>query len=710
MPCDPSSRGPERFTNRELSWLEFNDRVLALAENSTLPLLERLKFCAIAAGNLDEFFMVRVAGLKEQIEAGVDIRPADGLSPSEQLAAVRERVSAFAQRLETVHLDELQPALAEHGIVIANYAELGAEDQAKFSPVFEQQIFGVLTPLAVDPSHPFPYISNLSLSLAVAIRDPESNHETFARVKVPSSLPRYVTIDHTIFVPIEQVISAHLGQLFPGMEVLGAWPFRITRNADLTLNDEDAEDLLEAIEMELRRRRFGAAVRLEVDESMPPETVALLSRELDLADADVYSVRGRLDCSSYWQLASLDRPDLKDPPFSPIPPPEMRDLVESADLFDRLKAADVLVHHPYDSFNDSVTEFIRLSAADPDVVAIKLTLYRTSGDSPIIQSLIDAVGRGKQVAALVELKARFDEENNIEWARRLEEAGVHVVYGILGLKIHTKTTLVVRQERDGLRRYCHVGTGNYNPKTARIYEDIGLLTANPDVGDDLTLLFNTLTGYGRASGFENLLVAPTTLRESIEQLIERETSFGSAGRIIAKMNSLVDPDLIDSLYEASQAGVQIDLIIRGICCLRPGLPGLSENIRVRSIVGRYLEHARIYYFANGGADDGPAYYIGSADLMPRNLDRRVEALVRIDPPPLQGRLAEILNVNLDDVELSWAGRPDGGYDPPRRGGLNAHNQLEELARERGAVSPVAELDRWAGRSWLSRMGRGRLVP
>ncbi len=699
--------GYERFTNRELSWLEFNNRVLALAENPAQPLLERLKFCAIAAGNLDEFFMVRVAGLKEQIEAGITRRSADGRSPAEQLDSIRSQVAEFNGRLEAVHLDRLQPALAQQGVRVASYSELSDDERIGFTRLFDEQVFGVLTPLAVDPSHPFPYISNLSLSLAVSVRDPHSGEILFARVKVPSSLPRFLTLDDTSFVPIEQVIADHLDRLFPGMEVLGTWPFRITRNADLTLNDEDAEDLLEAIEMELRRRRFGAAVRLEVNDSMPAETVELLTRELDLDSADVFTVRGLLDCSSYWQLAGLDRPDLKDPSFTPVKPPELRDLVDPADIFDRLRRTDVLVHHPYDSFNDSVTEFIRMAAADPKVLAIKLTLYRTSGDSPIIEALIDAVGRGKQVAALVELKARFDEENNIEWARRLEEAGVHVVYGIVGLKIHTKTTLVVRQESDGLRRYCHVGTGNYNPKTARIYEDIGLLTASPEIGDDLNLLFNTLTGYGRPTGYRNLLVAPTHLREPIRELIENEAMFGTSGRIISKMNSLVDPDLIDAFYSASQAGVQIDLIIRGICCLRPGIEGLSTNIRVSSIVGRYLEHSRISYFANGGPDAGPCYYIGSADLMPRNLDRRVEAMVRVDSPGLQARLAEILSVNLDDDELAWSLRPDGGYDPPSPGGDNTHDQFEELARLRAATNPLHDFERRSGRGWRSLINRAR---
>ncbi len=699
--------GYERFTNREISWLEFNNRVLALAENPGQPLLERLKFCAIAAGNLDEFFMVRVAGLKEQIEAGFTALTADGMSPAEQLDAIRELVGVFNARLEAVHLDRLQPALAAHGITVASYSQLSDAEKIGFSHLFEERVFGVLTPLAVDPSHPFPYISNLSLSLAVGVRDPHSDEVLFARIKVPNSLPRFLTLDDASFVPIEQVIAAHLDRLFPGMEVLGSWPFRITRNADLTLNDEDAEDLLEAIEMELRRRRFGAAVRLEVDDSMPAETVELLTTELDLDAADVFTVRGLLDCASYWQLAGLDRADLKDPGFTPVKPTELRDLVEPADIFERLRRTDVLVHHPYDSFNDSVTEFIRLAAADPKVLALKLTLYRTSGDSPIIEALIDAAGRGKQVAALVELKARFDEENNIEWARRLEKAGVHVVYGIVGLKIHTKTTLVVRQESDGLRRYCHVGTGNYNPKTARIYEDIGLLTANPEIGDDLNLLFNTLTGYGRPTGYRNLLVAPTNLRGPFRELIEHEASLGSNGRIIAKMNSLVDPDLIDALYTASQAGVQIDLIIRGICCLRPGIEGLSTNIRVRSIVGRYLEHSRVFYFADGGPDGGPCYYIGSADLMPRNLDRRVEALVRVDSPTLQTRLAEILSVNLDDDELAWTLRADGGYDAPEPGGDNAHDHFEELARLRAASGPVAEFERRGGRGWRSLINRAR---
>ncbi|MDH3680523.1 MAG: polyphosphate kinase 1 [Acidimicrobiia bacterium] len=698
-PGSPESHGEARFVNRELSWLAFNDRVLALAEDASIPLLERVKFCAIYCSNLDEFFQVRVAGLKEQVAAGVVKTPPDGLSPIAQLAAVGAEVSAQAERLEHLYLDVLRPALAAEGIHLLDCEQLD-DDEAKIATAeFENRIFPVLTPLAVDHSHPFPNISSLSLSMAVLIDDPDEESLRFARLKVPPSLPRFIEVAPERFVPAEQVIVAHIDQLFPGVGVAGVWPFRVTRNADLTVDDQDADDLVEAIEVELRRRRFGRAIRLEIESTMPASARELLLRELDLDEDDVYTFDGILDLTGFWQLYDLDRSDLKVPTTPGVTPRRLRDVEDSRDFFERIARSDVLVHHPYDSFNASVTEFIRQASLDPGVLAIKLTLYRTSLDSPIIEALIRAAEEGKQVAALVELKARFDEQANIAWARRLEQAGVHVVYGLAGLKIHTKTALVVRDEPDGVRRYCHVGTGNYNSKTARLYEDFGILTADPAVGADLSQLFNFLTGYGRQVRYERLLVAPHSLRRPIEKLIDGEIDMmtraaddpaASPGRIVMKMNSLVDAKLIDRLYVASQAGVQIDLIVRGICCLRAGVPGLSDNIRVRSIVGRYLEHSRIYYFANGAGPEEPLFFIGSADLMPRNLDRRVEVMLRVDDPASQARLWEALEINLADTALAWEPDSDGNYR--RLGGtFDSHNEFEILAAARVARSEP-ELD------------------
>jgi polyphosphate kinase len=681
-----------RFLNRELSWLDFNARVLAQATDERLPLLERLKFCAIYANNLDEFFMVRVAGLREQVAAGVYKAPPDGLSPLAQLQAIRRRVQEQAHRLEQIELDQLVPALAWEGIELVASSELEPDELKRAATEFENRMFPVLTPLAVDPSHPFPYISNLSLSLAVLVEDVDTESLRFARIKVPPSLPRLVEVSDQRFVPVEQVIGLHLDQLFPGVDIVGSWAFRVTRNNDLTVDDEDADDLLEAIELELRRRRFGRAVRLEIDGAMPAECIEVLVRALDLDENDVYPYRGLLDLTAFWQLQSLDRADLKVPAQPGVVPRRLRDVEDSRDLFTRIHRAEIVVHHPYESFGASVTDFIRLAAMDPAVLAIKITLYRTSGDSPIIDALIGAAERGKQVAALVELKARFDEEANITWARRLEEAGVHVVYGLVGLKIHTKVALVVRDEPDGVRRYCHIGTGNYNPRTAQIYEDLSVFTADPDLGDDVTQLFNFLTGYGRNVRYERLLVAPQSLRHQLEQLIDAEMDAPrGTGRIVAKMNSLVDPRLIDRLYTASAAGVEIDLIVRGICCLRAGVPGLSERIRVRSLVGRYLEHSRIFYFANGGGPGIPLYFIGSADLMPRNLDRRVEILVRIDDPASQARLWEVLEVNLADTALAWELGPDDGY-ARLVGSVNAHDIFEQRALARAQRTDTAPAD------------------
>jgi polyphosphate kinase len=671
-----------RYINRELSWLDFNARVLSLAEDPDVPLLERAKFLAIFSQNLDEFFQVRVAGLKDQVAAEVVVASPDGRTPAGQLLDIRDTVDQWTARAEWVFLEQLVPALAGVGIIFSTIEELDEDDRKHLDSTFEERIFPVLTPLAVDPGHPFPYISDLSLNLAVTLRDPVTDDRRFARVKVPSLLPRFVVMpDGERFVPLEQVIAAHLDRLFPGMEIAGHQPFRVTRNADLTLEEEEADDLLEAVEMEVRRRRFGRAVRLEIDTSMSPEVCELLARELDVADEDVYQLAGPLDLGGLWGLHALDRPDLKDTPWKPVTPVRFDGVDEKVDVFAELRRGDLLVHHPYTSFAETTEEFIRQASVDPDVLAIKTTIYRTSGDSPIVRSLIRAAERGKQVAVLVELKARFDEAANIEWAKELEKAGVHVAYGIAGLKIHTKTTLVVRDEADGIRRYSHVGTGNYNPKTARLYEDLGLLSADPVLGSDLTQLFNFLTGYGRDLEFERLLVAPDHLRTGLERLIRQEMDAGpGAGRMILKMNSLSDPAMIDLLYEASEAGVDIDIIVRGICGLRPGVPGLSERVHVRSIVGRYLEHARIYYFANGFGADIPAYYIGSADFMTRNLDRRVEALVPVSGAALQEELQLVLDVNLTDDRLAWTlDRENVWHRVHGPEGVDTHLRLQEAA-------------------------------
>jgi polyphosphate kinase len=724
----PSEDGSRRYINRELSHVDYLSRVLAVAEDPTVPLLERVKFLAIFSGLLDEFFEVRVAGLKDQLAAGlVGTDPAGG-SPSDQLRAIRAETEALVERQNRALLAVIAPELAEHGIRLSSLDSLEDEERAYIEEVFEERIFPVLTPLAVDPGHPFPYISNLSLNLAVIVRDPSTGERRFARVKVPPLLPGFVvTPDGERFVPLDNVIAAHLGALFPGMEIESHHAFRVTRNADLTLEEDEADDLLEAVEMELRRRRFGRAVRLEIDAAMTGEVRELLTRELDLGPQDVYVVEGPLDLAGLWAVHGLDRPELKEEAFAPVTPPRLATADDEAvDLFTAIRQGDILLHHPYDSFATSVEAFIKQASRDPNVLAIKQTLYRTSGDSPIVKALIRAAERGKQVAALVELKARGDEAANVAWARALEEAGVHVVYGLIGLKTHSKTALVVRQEDDGIRRYCHIGTGNYNSTTARLYEDLGLLTVDPDLGADLTDLFNFLTGYSRRTEYRRLLVAPLSLRGSMMELIEREKAAGSHGRMVWKMNNLVDPGIIDALYDASQAGVRVDLIVRGICCLRPGVAGLSENIRVRSLVGRYLEHSRIYFFgatgkngavlipstldgaaearlpiARGAVPDGGEYYIGSADMMPRNLDRRVEAVVPVTDQELCQRLREILEVEMADDVLAWELRGDGTWAKmPTVTGLNTQRQFQDLALERARrrrePDPLNALGRAAG--------------
>ncbi|WP_419849263.1 polyphosphate kinase 1 [Candidatus Poriferisocius sp.] len=670
-----------RFINRELSWLDFNSRVLAQAEDPSVPLLERVKFCAIWCSNLDEFFQVRVAGLKDQLAGQFTGTTPDGRTAAQQLHEIRIEVDDQMDRAARC-LSSLTVEMADAGIEILNWDDLDDEDRKFLSGEFDDRIYPVLTPLAVDLGHPFPYISNLSLSLGVLMIDPADGHQRFARLKVPATFGRFIQLpDEHRFVPVEQVVAAHLPTLFPGMEITETVAFRVTRNADLAVDEGEAQDLLAAVEVELRRRRFRSVVRLEVEHLVSSEIRNLLIDELDIERDDVYEVDTLLELSSLWDLFAVDRPDLKNPAWQPVNPlPSKSPGDQPIDLFARIREGDILVHHPYDSFTATVQEFIWQAANDPKVLAIKLTLYRTSGDSPIVRSLIRAAESGKQVAVVVELKARFDEEANIEWARRLEQAGVHVAYGLVGLKVHAKTCLVVREEADGVRRYCHIGTGNYNSITARVYTDLGLFTADPEVGVDLTQLFNSLTGYGRDIQFRRLVPAPQGLRPTVMDLIRNEAARGPDGRIIIKMNSLADAEMVEALYEASQAGVDIDLIVRAICCLRPGVPGMSDTIRVRSLIGRYLEHSRIYYFGNGEGIGAPAYYIGSADLMPRNLNRRIEALVAVVNPGLRQRLDQVLEFNLNDDALAWDLMADGTWQRvPSRTGFEAHTAFERLA-------------------------------
>jgi polyphosphate kinase len=671
-----------RFLNRELSWLEFDSRVLALAEDPARPLLERVKFVAIYSQNLDEFFQIRVSGLEEQVEAGVAATTPDGMSPHEQLVAIREGVVALQERADSLVLGELLPALEKEHIRLVHWEQLSSEDREFLGRRFRERIFPVLTPLSVDPSHPFPYISNLSLNLAAAIRDPVTGERRFARVKIPPLLPRFTDLpDGERFVPLEEIVAAHLDQLFPGMDIVEVHVFRVTRDADVEVEEDEADDLLAAIETVLQRRQRGAtAIRLEIDPTMSEEMRQLLMRELGVDESQVYVGEWLLALGDLWFFPGLDRADLKDEPWTPVTPVPLQSVEGSADVFEAIRRGDILVHHPYDSFSASVEAFVEQAARDPEVLAIKQTLYRTSSDSPIIHSLVRAAQAGKQVVALVELKARFDELANITFARTLETAGVHVVYGVVGLKTHAKTCLVVRREAAGVRRYAHIGTGNYNPTTARLYEDLGLLTADADLGADITDLFNLLTGYSRQREYRKLLVAPVTMRPGLEALVRREMEHDD-GSIVLKMNSLVDAELIDALYEASQAGVRIDLLVRGICCMRPGVPGLSETVRARSIVGRFLEHSRIYRF--GSDARGYDYLIGSADWMPRNLDRRVEALTPVEDPALQMRLAEILRVGFDDDELAWELDAEGVWHKvASTRGIHAHRALQALAVER----------------------------
>ena len=673
----------DRFFDRELSWLKFNQRVLECAENEDMPLLERANFAAIFASNLDEFFMVRVAGLKRRIDSGIAVPSAAGLSPRQQLRAISET----AHRLQDEHahytIDTILPELEKERIVLLTWDKLTSSEQERLSRYYRQQVFPVLTPLAVDPAHPFPYISGGSINLAVIVENPASGKSHFARVKIPGNLPRLVPVDDMTdeeskderygFIAMEKLIAAHLESLFPGMIIKEARSFRVTRNEDIDVEEDDAENLLNAMEKELLRRRFGPPIRLEITDTTSPFLSQLLADQLGVSQDEVYRLPSPLDLTVLFELGSVDRPDLKNRPFVPTTNRQIAEVESSRaqDIFAAIRERDILLHHPYDSFSTSVQAFLAQAAADPKVLAIKQTLYRTSSNSPIIDALIDAAHAGKQVLALVEIKARFDEDANIAWARKLERAGVHVVYGIVGLKTHCKLIEVVRQEADGLRRYCHVGTGNYNPKTARLYTDLGLLTCDPVVGQDLTRLFNQLSGYAPKSSFHRLLVAPRTVRTGLIQRIRREEDAARAGKeawIKIKVNSIVDEKTSDALYRASQAGVKIDIVERGICALKPGVPGLSENIRVRSILGRFLEHSRIYAFCNAdgpqigeGPASGPEVYIGSADLMHRNLDRRVEALVRVTAPEQIDGLIKYVDLQMADSTMSWHMQPDGTY-------------------------------------------------
>lgn len=704
-------RASQHYLSRELSWLEFNRRVLHEALDDRVPLLERLKFLAIFSTNLDEFFMVRVAGLKQQIEAGVSTPTPDGFTPSTHLEAINQRLLPMIEQQALAFTTVIRPQLISAGVHLLDYSDLTQPQQTYLVQYFEEQLFPVLTPLAVDPGHPFPYISNLSLNLAVVVQDPQTEQAHFARVKVPKVLPRFVTLPSDLWeakgaeqiywqgVPLEQVIAHNLNYLFPGMEIGEHYVFRITRNADMAVEEYEADDLMMAIEEGLRQRRIGgSAVRMEIQQEASVSIRATLMQEMELIDKDMYAIPGLLGLGDLTTFLSLPLPQLKDPPWPSVPLPALQALgrpsvseedneqEDAEDLFALLRRQDRLLHHPYHSFSATVQRFISQSAHDPNVLAIKMTLYRTSGDSPIISALISAAENGKQVVVLVELKARFDEENNINWARKLERSGVHVVYGLMGLKTHTKVVLVVRREGNQIRRYCHIGTGNYNPKTARLYTDLGLLSARPEIGADLSDLFNFLTGFSRQQNYRKLLVAPLTLRQRLRKLIQREVDQAKAGKpahIIAKMNSLVDASMIAHLYQASQAGVKIDLIVRGICCLRPGVEGLSENIQVISIVGRLLEHSRLFYFKNG---EDEVFLIGSADWMPRNLDRRVEAVVPIEEPRIREELRQTLNISLADNRQAWDMQPDGSYvrRNPRKGQRSKSSQ--QILMERVAKS------------------------
>jgi polyphosphate kinase len=672
-----------RFLNRELSLLDYKARILALAEDESRTPIERARFLAILGRTLDEFFQIRVSGLREQLIAGVPGTSPDGMSPREQLDAIRKRAQELVARQTAAFEKHIRPELHGDGLRIMDWDDLKKGQREELRAVFEERVYPVLTPLAVDPAHPFPYISDLSLNLAVVVRDPETGVRRFARVKVPPLLPRFLKLSGgRRFVPLEQVIAAHIERLFPGMKIVSRHPFRVTRDADVEIEVDEADDLLVTLESLLRgRKRAPEAVRLEVTTSMPQRLRSTLLRELRLTSSDLYVIDGLLALGDLWSLTEGKFANGGSSRVGVTPPELGASVSESSDILSTLDERDVLVHHPYDRFSTSVEAFVDEAADDPDVLAIKQTIYRTSdeGEAPVVRSLIRAAESGKEVVALVELTARGDEEANIAWARTLEKAGVHVVYGVVGLKTHAKIVLVVRQEGDTIRRYCHVGTGNYNPETATIYEDVGLLSSEVELAADVADLFNRLTGYSNGNGYRRVLVAPGVLRPRLLELIRGEAE-AHDGRIVMKMNSLVDPEMIDALYDASSAGTEIDLIIRGICCLRPGVKGMSERIRVRSIVGRFLEHSRIFRF--GSDERGPKYYIGSADLMPRNLDRRVECVAPVTDPALTARLAEILEVNLEDDVLAWELTPQGWRKVKTKVGISTHQRLQELAEKR----------------------------
>ena len=682
LPDLSSDLPANRYSNRELSWLAYNARVLAQAEDRRQPLLERLKFLAIFASNLDEFYMVRVAGLKRRADMGLQVTSPDGLSPREVLATLAERTRELAQRHARCFRDDVTPLLEAEGIHVRRWEALDAEEKSRLADYFRAMVFPVLTPLAVDPGHPFPYISGLSLNLAVLVRDHDSSKQHFARVKVPNNVPRFVVVSQNAveseFLPLEDLIAAHLPMLFPGMEVVEHHLFRVTRNADFEVEEDRDEDLLQALERELVRRRFGPAVRLEVTDDIDDEVLDLLVSEIDVQAADVQHMPGLLDLSALWQVYDVDRAALKERPFVPATHPRFVEGETPKSVFATLRDGDVLVHHPYESFATSVLRFIEQAAVDPNVLAIKQTLYRTSGDSPIVDALIDAAEAGKQVVALVEIQARFDEQANIRWARALERAGCHVVYGVVGLKTHCKTALVVRQEGGQIKRYAHVGTGNYNPKTARLYEDLGLFTADEAICADITDLFNVLTGYSRQTEYRSLLVAPAGIRPGLIARIEREIEHvraGGDGHIQFKTNHLVDEQTIDALYRASLAGVRVELLVRTFCTLRPGLAGLSENITTRSILGRFLEHSRVYYFGGAGQ---PEYWIGSADLMHRNLDRRVEVLCQVSDPHARAHLRDCLELAFAPDTAAWDLHADGRW--VRSGGPDQIDLQERLMK------------------------------
>ena len=657
----------EILVDRELSWLAFNQRVLELAEDKTTPLLERCRFLAIFSSNLDDFYMIRVASLKRKLETGLTKTNTAGFTPSELMKELSAKTNELIDRKTKCFHDDVHLRLSKEGVNIVKWDELTKEERELATDIFNNQIFPVLTPLAIDPSHPFPYISGLSLNLAVVVKNPDSGMELFARVKVPSNLPRFVvttTGDDRRYIPLEQVITANVSELFPGMEVLNVYTFRVTRNADLELEEEESEDLLASMEQELLRRKFGPPVRLEIGEGMDPELLETLKDELSVKDEDISRYPEPLDLTGLNQIADIDRPDLKFPAFRNQVAWDLRDVEPDSTeaFFEALKRREVILHHPYESFNSSVVRFVESAASDPKVLAIKQTLYRTSGDSPIVEALIEAAEAGKQVLAVIEIRARFDELANVRWARKLEDAGVHVVYGLVGFKTHAKLSLVVRQESGAIRRYVHMGTGNYNPKTARMYEDFGILSSDPVLGDDVNKLFNQLSGFAPQTSFERLLVAPRTLRSGLLERIQREIDNKKAGKpalIRMKLNSIMDEEFIHLLYKASAAGVEVELVVRGICAIRAGVPGLSENIRVISVLGRFLEHSRIFHFANGGENE---LWIGSADLMHRNLDRRVESMVRINQTDHKRMLLRALDSYLAPTTSSWHMNASGSWD------------------------------------------------